>query len=35
MLAEPEPVPEPPPVIDPMILDNEGGLRAPQFGLGD
>jgi DNA-directed RNA polymerase subunit omega len=35
MLAEPEPVPEPPPTLDPMMLDNEGGLRAPQFGLGD
>jgi DNA-directed RNA polymerase subunit omega len=35
MLAEPEPVPEPPPASDAMILDNEGGLRAPQFGLGD
>jgi DNA-directed RNA polymerase subunit omega len=34
MLQEPEPVPEPP-TLDPMMLEPEPGLRAPQFGLGD
>ena len=32
MLAEPEPVPEPAPVL-PDIMEPEPGFRAPQFGL--
>jgi len=34
MLAEPEPMPEPAPVVMPDA-DNDSGFRAPQFGLID
>ena len=35
MLQEPEPVPESPAAMDPLLLEPEAGFRAPQFGLGE
>jgi DNA-directed RNA polymerase subunit omega len=34
MLKEPEPAPEPAPLL-PDIMEPDPGFRAPQFGLGD